>query len=75
MENTLNSLSLQDLVALEKIVAAVCKKYENIAEMNKYATNKVDAEEFKKATISLAYFNGKRNKVLEEMENRITGIV
>ena len=41
MENNLSSLSLQDLVAMEKMVSIVCKKYENIAQMNKSARDMV----------------------------------
>lgn len=75
MENNLSSLSLQDLVALEKMISAVCKKYENIAQMNKTAINEVDANEFRRANNSLRHFNDKRNVVLEEMENRIGDLV
>ena len=71
MENNISSLSLQDLVALEKMASIVCKKYENIAQMNRYATTAVDQNEYKKATNSLAHFNNVRNKVLEEMETKI----
>ena len=75
MENNLNSLSLQDLVALEKMISAVCKKYENLAQMLKYSVNEVDTNEYKRATNSLTYFNNKRESVLKEMERRITAIV
>ena len=71
MENNLSSLSLQDLVALEKMISAVCKKYENIAQMNKTATSEMDVNEYQRATNSLRHFNNKRNLVLEEMERRI----
>jgi hypothetical protein len=50
MENNISSLSLQDLVALEKMISAVCKKYENLAQMNRYATSQVDQSEYKRAT-------------------------
>jgi hypothetical protein len=71
MENNLSSLSFQDLVALEKMISAVCKKYENIAQMNKTAMSEVDVNEYQRATNSLRHFNNKRNLVLEEMERRI----
>ena len=75
MENNISSLSLQDLVALEKMISAVCKKYENLAQMNRYATSQVDQSEYKRATNSLAHFNNVSNKVLEEMESRIGDFV
>ena len=71
MENNISSLSLQDLVALEKMISAVCKKYENMAQMNRYATTPLDQAEYKRTTNSLTHFNNIRNKVLEEMETRI----
>jgi hypothetical protein len=71
MENNLSSLSFQDLVALEKMISAVCKKYENIAQMNKTAVSEIDFNEYQRATNSLRHFNNKRNLVLEEMETRI----
>ena len=71
MENNLSSLSFQDLVALEKMISAVCKKYENIAQMNKTAMSEMDINEYQRATNSLRHFNNKRNMVLEEMERRI----
>lgn len=71
MENNLSSLSFQDLVALEKMISAVCKKYENIAQMNKTAMSEMDINEYQRATNSLRHFNNKRNLVLEEMERRI----
>ena len=71
MENNLSSLSFQDLVALEKMISAVCKKYENIAQMNKTAISEMDVNEYQRATNSLRHFNNKRNLVLEEMERRI----
>ena len=71
MDNNISSLSLQDLVALEKMISAVCKKYENMAQMNQYATTSLDQAEYKRATNSLTHFNSIRNKVLEEMETRI----
>jgi hypothetical protein len=71
MENNLSYLSFQDLVALEKMISAVCKKYENIAQMNKTAMSEVDVNEYQRATNSLRHFNNKRNLVLEEMERRI----
>lgn len=71
MENNLSSLSFQDLVALEKMISAVCKKYENIAQMNKTAVSEIDFNEYQRATNSLRHFNNKRNLVLEEMERRI----
>ena len=75
MENNLFSLSLQELVALEKMVSAVCKKYENIAQMNKTAVSQIDISEYQKATNSLRHFNNVRNKILEEMETRIEKFV
>ena len=75
MENNISSLSLQDLVALEKMISAVCKKYENMAQMNRYATSSLDQAEYKRATNSLTHFNNIRNKVLEEMETRIGDFV
>lgn len=71
MENNLSSLSFQDLIALEKMISAVCKKYENIAQMNKTAVSEIDFNEYQRATNSLRHFNNKRNLVLEEMERRI----
>lgn len=71
----LNSLQLQDLVALEKMISTVCKKYENIAQMNKTAISEFDVKEYQKATNSLSHFNNIRNKVLDEMEKRIGEIV
>lgn len=71
MENNLSSLSLQDLVAMEKMVSIVCKKYENIAQMNKSATSQFDINEYQKATNSLRHFNNIRDMVLDEMEARI----
>jgi hypothetical protein len=67
----LDSLQLQDLVALEKMVSTICKKYENIAQMNKTAISEFDVKEYQKATNSLSHFNNIRNKVLDEMEIRI----
>lgn len=75
MENKLSSLSLEGLVALEKMISVVCGKYENIAQINKFATNDVDKKEYVKATNSLSFFNNKRGVVLEEMEKRINEIV
>lgn len=72
---SLESLSLQDLVALEKTISAVCKKYENIALMNNTSTNEALVKDYKKATNSLTHFNNKRNLVLEEMERRINELV
>ena len=72
---SLDSLSLQDLVALEKIISAVCKKYENTAQMNKTARNEVDQAEYLRATNSLSHYNKKRDVVLVEMENRINDLV
>ena len=71
----LDSLQLQDLVALEKMISTVCKKYENIAQMNKTAISEFDVKEYQKATNSLSHFNNIRNKVLDEMERRIGEIV
>jgi benzoyl-CoA reductase/2-hydroxyglutaryl-CoA dehydratase subunit BcrC/BadD/HgdB len=71
----LDSLQLQDLVALEKMISTVCKKYENIAQMNKTAISEFDVKEYQKATNSLSHFNNIRNKVLDEMEKRIGEIV
>ena len=42
MKADLKSLSLQDIVALEKIISTICKKYENIAQMNKVSMNEFD---------------------------------
>ena len=75
MENTLTSLSIQDLVALEKMISAVCRKYENIAEMNKLGRDEMSIKEFQKSTNALSFFNNKRNLVLDEMEKRITNLV
>ena len=75
MENKLNSLSLQDLVYLEKMTSTICKKYENIAQMNKTSVSEFDVKEYQKATNSLTHFNNIRNKVLDEMERIIGEIV
>jgi hypothetical protein len=72
---SLDSLSLQDLVALEKSISAVCKKYENIALMNSQSTNEALVRDWKKATTALTHFNNKRNLVLDEMERRINDLV
>lgn len=70
MEN-LTSLSLQELVALEKCISTVCKKYENVAQMNKFTSNEIDQAEYKRSTNALTCYNNKRELVLNEMENRI----
>lgn len=75
MENNLSKLSLQDLVALQECINSVCRKYENVAQMNKYATTEIDSNNYKKAANSLTYFNNKRENVLEEMEKRINDLV
>jgi len=75
MENKLSKLSLQELSSLEQIINSVCRKYENVAQMNKYATSEMDLNNYKKAANSLSYFNGKRDTVLEEMERRINELV
>lgn len=72
---SLDSISIQDLVALEKCISAVCRKYENIALMNQSSTNESLVKEYKKATNSLTHFNNKRNLVLDEMERRIDSLV
>ena len=73
MENKFESLSLQDIVALEKMISTVCKKYENIAQMLKTYT--LETDNYLKATNSLTYFNNKREEVLAEMERRINEIL
>jgi intergrase/recombinase len=75
MEKNLSNLSLEDLVALERMTSVVCGKYENIAQINKFATNDLDKKEHFKATNSLSYFNNKRGVILEEMEKRINELV
>jgi hypothetical protein len=75
MENKLSKLSLQELSSLEQIINSVCRKYENVAQMNKYATSEMDLNNYKKAANSLSYFNAKRDMVLEEMERRINELV
>lgn len=75
MEKNLSSLSLEDLVALEKMISVVCRKYENIAQINKLATNEVDKKEYIRSTNSLSFFNNKRGVVIEEMERRINELV
>ena len=75
MENKLNSLTLEELVALEKMISTVCKQYENLAQMNKTAINDIDAKEYQRATNSLRYYNSKRNIILDEMEKRIEKFV
>lgn len=75
MEKNLSSLSLEDLVALEKMISVVCRKYENIAQINKLATNEVDKKEYIRSTNSLSFFNNKRGVVIEEMEKRINELV
>ncbi len=75
MENKLSKLSLQELSSLEQIINSVCRKYENVAQMNKYATSEMDLNNYKKAANSLSYFNAKRDTVLEEMERRINELV
>ena len=72
MEKNIATLSLQDLVAFEEMISSVCKKYENIAQMNKTSTSEIDAREYQKATNALRHFNNVREKVLEEMERRIS---
>lgn len=72
---TLECMSLQDLVALEKAITSVCRKYENIALMNQSSTNESLVREYQKATNSLSHFNNKRNIVLDEMEKRINDIL
>lgn len=75
MESKLKSLSLQELASMEQIINAVCKKYENLAQMNKYSTSEADIKNYHKAANSLSYFNNKRDLVLDEMERRINDIV
>ena len=70
-ENKLSSLSIQDLVAFEKAISAVCRKYENIALMNNPTRDKTIVD---KASNSLAYFNDKRDRILNEMEFRINNL-
>ena len=70
-ENKLSSLSIQDLVAFEKAISAVCRKYENIALMNNPTRDKTIVD---KASNSLAYFNDKRDCILNEMEFRINNL-
>jgi hypothetical protein len=70
-ENKLSSLSIQDLVAFEKAISAVCRKYENIALMNNPTRDKTIVD---KASNSLAYFNDKRDRILYEMEFRINNL-
>lgn len=71
MKADLKSLSLQDIVALEKIISTICKKYENIAQMNKVSMNGIERNEYVKAANSLTYFNGVREVVLTEMEKKV----
>ena len=71
MKADLKSLSLQDIVALEKIISTICKKYENIAQMNKVSMNGIERNEYVKAVNSLTYFNGVREVVLTEMEKKV----
>lgn len=71
-ENKLSHLSIQDLVALEKSISAVCRKYENIALMNNPTRDKAIVD---KASNSLTYYNNKRDIVLNEMEFRINNLL
>ena len=75
MENTLTSLSIQDLVALEKMISAVCRKYENIAEMNKLGRDEMSIKEFQKSTNAISFLDNKRNLVIEELEKRHKNLV
>ncbi len=71
MNSKLEALSLQDLVALEKIIVIICKKYENIANMNRYSNEEFGKTTFTKASNTLTHYNNEREKVLDEMERRI----
>ena len=70
-ENKLSSLSIQDLVAFEKAISAVCRNYENIALMNNPTRDKAIVD---KASNSLTYYNDKRSRILYEMEFRINNL-
>lgn len=71
-KNKLASLSIQDLVSLEKSISAVCRKYENIALMNNPTRDKNIVD---RASNSLTYYNNKRELVLDEMESRINDLL
>ena len=71
-KNKLASLSIQDLVSLEKSISAVCRKYENIALMNSPTRDKNIVD---RASNSLTYYNNKRELVLDEMESRINDLL
>lgn len=75
MEKKIKDLTLQELAAFEQIINAVCRKYENIAQMNKFAAAEIDQNNYQRAANLLSYFNNKRNEVLDEMEARINEIL
>lgn len=71
MEQKLDELSLHDLFSLEQIINSVCRKYENIAQMNRVSLNYQDRDQRIKAASLLSTYNAKRDEVLKEMEKRI----
>ena len=67
----MEKLTYEELVAVERMLASICKKYENIAQMTKIPTSNIDKVDYEKATNTLTYFNKKRDLIIEEMERRV----
>ena len=70
----MNQLSYEELVALEKMLQCICRKYENIAQITKTPNSTLDQQDYVRATQTLTYYNKLRDKVIDEMERRIKEI-
>lgn len=70
----MKKLNYEELVAVEKMLQCICKKYENIAQITKTPSSMLDQQDYVRATQTLTFYNKKRDQVIDEMESRIKDI-